>query len=56
MHLVCDSYVTHKLAKVHAWIAKNPHIHLHFTPTFGSWLNQVERGVASLGPTREPSD
>lgn len=43
VHLVMDNYVTHKAAKVNAWLAKRPHWHIHFTPTYSSWLNQVER-------------
>ncbi|NEA37360.1 hypothetical protein G3I17_37825 [Streptomyces sp. SID13031] len=39
---MCDNYRTHKHANVQAWLAKNPRITLHFTPTSGSWLNKVE--------------
>jgi transposase len=42
LHLVCDNYATHKHPKVKAWLARNPRITLHFTPTSGSWLNMVE--------------
>jgi transposase len=35
-------YATHKTAEVTAWLARNPRITLHFTPTSGSWLNMVE--------------
>jgi transposase len=42
LHLVMDNYVTHKHTKVRAWLEANPRIHLHFTPTSGSWLNMVE--------------
>jgi hypothetical protein len=42
LHIVCDNYGTHKHPKVQAWLAKNPRIVLHFTPTSGSWLNMVE--------------
>ena len=42
LHLVMDNYTTHKHAKVKAWLADNPRIHVHFTPTSGSWLNMVE--------------
>ncbi len=42
LHVVCDNYATHKHPKVKAWLAKNPRIVLHFTPTSGSWLNMVE--------------
>jgi transposase len=42
LHVVPDNYATHKHAKVQAWLAHHPRIHLHFTPTYGSWLNLVE--------------
>jgi len=42
LHIVCDNYATHKHPKVQAWLAKNPRIIMHFTPTSGSWLNMVE--------------
>ena len=37
-----DNYATHKHPNVQAWLAKNPRVILHFTPTSGSWLNMVE--------------
>ena len=43
LHLVVDNYATHKHPKVRAWLARRPRFHLHFTPTYASWLNQVER-------------
>jgi putative transposase len=43
IHLVVDNYATHKHAKVKAWLAKRPRYHIHYTPTYASWLNQVER-------------
>ena len=43
VHLVLDNYATHKHAKVRAWLARRPRYHVHFTPTYASWLNQVER-------------
>jgi transposase len=42
LHIVVDSYTTHKHRAVRAWLANNPRIMLHFTPTSGSWLNSVE--------------
>ena len=42
LHLVLDNYATHKHPAVTAWLARNPRITLHFTPTSGSWLNLVE--------------
>ncbi len=43
IHLIVDNYATHKHAKVRNWLAARPRFHLHFTPTYSSWLNQVER-------------
>ena len=42
VHLVVDNYGTHKHAKVKRWLARRPRFHLHYTPTYASWLNQVE--------------
>src|SRR5215213_412935 len=42
LHVVCDNYATHKHPAVQAWLAKNPRVTMHFTPTSGSWLNLVE--------------
>jgi transposase len=42
LHIVCDNYGTHKHPTVKAWLARNPRISMHFTPTSGSWLNMVE--------------
>jgi transposase len=42
LHLVMDNYGTHKRAEIRTWLAANPRIHVHFTPTSGSWLNLVE--------------
>ena len=42
LHVVVDNYATHKHAKVQAWLARHPRIQLHFTPTYGPWLNLVE--------------
>ena len=48
IHLVVDNYATHKTPKVMQWLAKHPRFHVHFTPTYSSWLNQVERLFADL--------
>lgn len=48
VHLVMDNYGTHKTAAIKAWFARHPRFHVHFTPTSGSWLNQVERWFATL--------
>jgi transposase len=48
VHLILDNYSTHKHATIHAWLAKHPRFHLHFTPTSSSWLNLVERWFREL--------
>jgi len=48
VHLILDNYGTHKAPLVRNWFAKRPRYHLHFTPTYGSWLNLVERWFAGL--------
>ncbi len=42
LHVICDNYATRKHADVRAWLARNPRITLHFTPTGCSWINLVE--------------
>jgi len=42
VHLIVDNYATHKHPRVQRWLAARPRYHLHFTPTYSSWLNQVE--------------
>jgi transposase len=42
LHLVMDNYSAHKQKDIQAWLADNPRIHVHFTPTHASCLNQVE--------------
>ena len=42
LHVVVDNDATHKHQQVQAWLARHPRIQLHFTPTYGSWLNLVE--------------
>jgi transposase len=42
LHCIVDNLSAHTTAKVDAFLAANPHVHLHFTPTHASWLNQVE--------------
>ncbi len=42
VHLVVDNYATHKHPSVRRWIAARPRFHIHYTPTYSSWINQVE--------------
>lgn len=42
LHCIVDNLKTHDTDLVHDFLAENRHVHLHFTPTHASWLNQVE--------------
>ena len=48
VHIVMDNYGTHKTAIIRNWFAKRPRFHAHFTPTYGSWINLVERWFAEI--------
>ena len=48
IHLILDNYGTHKTEMINKWLSKKGRYHLHFTPTSGSWLNQVERWFGLL--------
>ena len=52
IHLVLDNYATHKPPAVKRWLTKHPRFVVHFTPTSGSWLNQVERFFAEITEKR----
>lgn len=52
LHLIVDNYGTHKHPNVQRWLKRHPRFHLHFTPTSGSWLNQVERWFRELTTKR----
>jgi transposase len=42
IHVIADNLSAHKTKGVQAFLADHPNVHLHFTPTYSSWLNQVE--------------
>jgi transposase len=48
VHLVCDNYGTHKSPAIRTWLAAHPRFHIHYTPTYSSWINQVERWFGHL--------
>ena len=48
IHLIVDNYSTHKHMRVKAWLGRHPRWHIHFIPTYSSWLNQVERFFALI--------
>jgi len=55
IHVVLDNLSTHKAPPVHRWMLRNPRFHLHFTPTYASWLNLVDARLRrqSSGPARQ---
>jgi transposase len=48
VHVVLDNLATHKTPKVHRWLLRHRRFHFHFTPTYGSWMNLVERWFSAL--------
>lgn len=48
VHVILDNLSTHKTPKVHEWLLRHPRFRFHFTPTYGSWMNLVERWFSAL--------
>ncbi len=48
IHIVLDNLSAHKTPLVHRWLLRHRRFHLHFTPTYGSWMNLVERWFSAL--------
>jgi transposase len=48
VHLVVDNVSTHKTPEIKRWLMRHPRFQLHFTPTYSSWMNLVERWFAEL--------
>lgn len=48
VHVVLDDLSTHKTRAVHKWRLRHKRFHFHFTPTYGSWINLVERWFSAL--------
>ena len=48
VHLIVDNSSTHKTPSIQRWLVRHPRFTLHFTPTYSSWLNLVERWFAEL--------
>ena len=48
MHVIVDNSSTHKTPAIHRWLLRHPRFTFHFTPTYSSWLNLVERWFAEL--------
>ncbi|WP_409468585.1 IS630 family transposase [Streptomyces sp. HC307] len=56
IHVVLDNLSTHTTPGVKAWLAKNPHVHFHFTPVGSSWLNQIVRHESRLRRADSPKE
>src|SRR3954465_779294 len=48
LHFILDNLATHKTQQVRTFLAEHPHVHFHFTPTYSSWLNQIELWFAKI--------
>jgi transposase len=48
IHFIADNLSAHKTKAVKQWLEENPNVHLHYTPTYSSWLNQVELWFAKI--------
>src|SRR5437870_9588667 len=48
IHVICDNLSAHKTARVKQFLADHPKVSLHYTPTYSSWLNQVELWFAKI--------
>jgi len=48
IHVIADNLSAHKTKLVSAFLEQHPNVHMHFTPTYSSWLNQVELWFAKI--------
>ena len=48
VHIILDNYGTHKSPIIRKWLRQHPRFTFHFTPTYSSWMNLVERWFAEL--------
>jgi len=48
IHLICDNLSAHKTKGVQTWLAAHPRVTIHYTPTYASWLNQIELWFAKI--------
>jgi transposase len=49
IHVIADNLSTHKTQVLRTFLVEHPNVHLHFTPTYSSWLNQVELWFSKIG-------
>ena len=48
IHVICDNLSAHKTKRVKEFLSEHPNVYLHYTPTYSSWLNQVELWFAKI--------
>ncbi len=48
VHVILDNVSTHKSAMIQRWLVRHPRFSFHYTPTYSSWLNLVERWFSEL--------
>ena len=48
IHVIADNLSAHKTSRVDEFLESHPNVHMHFTPTYSSWLNQVELWFAKI--------
>src|SRR5690242_13303427 len=48
IHVIADNLSAHKTKRVEQFLAEHTNVHMHFTPTYSSWLNQVELWFAKI--------
>lgn len=48
LHVICDNVSSHKTERVQAFLAAHPNVQIHYTPTYSSWLNQVENWFSRI--------
>ena len=48
VHIILDNASAHKSATIRRWLVRHPRFHFHFTPTYASWMNLVERWFSAL--------
>jgi transposase len=48
VHVIIDNVSTHKTPEIQRWLVRHPRFHIHFTPTYSSWMNLVERWFSQL--------
>jgi transposase len=46
--VIADNLSAHKTEQVHDFLTRHPKVHLHFTPTYSSWLDQIELSFSKI--------